>query len=164
MPPPYAGPVESVGRTTAAVAALAIASSLAGCGRSVAVQPLPIDSSTTAADCARLVGALPDSIGAGRSWRVEPDPLSTAAWGSPAVVLRCGDNVPVPRPTEQLLTVGGVTWIVQSLSDGEQYVSVERSPGVIVAVPDRYQPSAQILAEVAPTVSEQTRAVAPAAS
>lgn len=87
---------------------------------------------------------------------MEPDPGSTAAWGTPPVVLRCGDRVPAPEPTDQLLSVDGLTWVVEALSDGEEYRTVDRAPGVIVTVPDTYAPTSAVLAELAPTVEAGT--------
>lgn len=140
-------------------AACALALLLVGCGRTVTVSPLPIDSAAVATACAEVVAALPEQLSAGRSWPVSPDPQSTAAWASPAVVLRCGSGVPAPGPTDQLLEVDGVTWVVASLTDGEEYRTAQRAPGVIVTVPDRYAPTAATLAEVAPAVAAGTVAV-----
>jgi hypothetical protein len=138
---------------------LAAAALVGGCGRTVTVSPLPIASPSVAAACAQVVAALPDALSVGRSWPVSPDPRSTAAWASPAVVLRCGSGVPGPDPTDQLLQVDGVPWVVTSLSDGEEYRTADREPGVIVTVPSDYAPTAAILAEVAPAVAAGTAAI-----
>ena len=90
---------------------------------------------------------------------MEPDPQSTAAWGSPSVVLRCGDGAAGPEPTEQLLSIDGIDWLVTPLTDGEQFTSVGRAPGVVVAIPSTYAPTAQVLAELNPTVARETAAV-----
>lgn len=131
---------------------LAACALLAACGRSVAVQPLAMNSEQTAQDCGRLIAAMPERISAGRSWTVEPDPESTKAWGSPAVVLRCGDDIPRPQPTDQLLTIDGVDWLVAPLSEGEQFSTVGRTPGVLITVPAVYAPTASVVAEVAPVI------------
>lgn len=103
-----------------------------------------------------MVAALPEELSIGRGWQVSPDPNSTAAWSSPPVVLRCGDDVPPPGPTDQLLQVNDVTWVVAPLTDGEQYRTVDRQPGVIVTVPDRYQPTSALLTEISPAVAAGT--------
>ena len=93
----YPGTVRMLVRRRAGfVAAVSLAILLSACGRSVGVDPLPIDGPQTRSACAALVAALPQQISAGRIWRVEPDPSSASAWGSPAVVLRCGSSVPQP--------------------------------------------------------------------
>jgi hypothetical protein len=129
-----------------------------GCGRSVAVDPLPILSEASRAACAEVIAALPQEISAGRAWTVAPDPGSTSAWGSPAVVLQCGDEVPEPDPTDQLLDVDGTTWLVTTLTQGEQYSSVDRTPGIVVTVPQQYSPSAGVLVELLPAVVAGTEA------
>ncbi len=150
----YSGTVTAALPLIAASASAALA--LSGCGRTVAVEPLPMASASVAAACADVVAALPGELSAGRAWPVAPDPDSTAAWASPAVVLRCGSGVPGPGPTDQLLDVDGVTWVVRSLTEGEQYRTANREPGVIVTVPDRYAPTAAILAELSAAVADGT--------
>ena len=129
---------------------------LAGCGRTVAVQPLPIAAEQTRAACEELIDALPASITAGRAGQVSPDPGSTSAWGTPAVVLRCGDQGRVPAPTDQLLSIDSVTWLVTPLTEGELYTVVDRSPAVEVSVPADYRPSAEVIAELNPAVAAGT--------
>ena len=158
-PEPYPWPVVSRGCASALVALLPVAVLLTGCGRSVAVQPLPMGSDASKAACAALTEALPGTLSAGRSWRVEPDANSTAAWGTPPVVLRCGDGVPAPEPTDQLLRVDGLTWVVEALTDGEEYRTVDRAPGVVVTIPDTYAPTSAVLAELAPTVGASTEPI-----
>lgn len=145
-------------RLLPAVAAVLIA--VTGCGRSVAVEPLAIDDASTAAACGALIADLPQQLSAGRAWTVEPDPRSTAAWGSPPVVLRCGDDVPTPAATDQLLVVDGVTWLVRTLTGGEEFTTVGLAPGVMVIVPSQYTPTAAVLTELGPSVAKHTDASA----
>lgn len=67
-------------------------------------------------------------------------------------MLRCGDGVPGPQPTDQLLAVEGLTWVVEARTNGEEYRTVDRSPGVVVTVPSTYAPTAAVLTELAPAV------------
>lgn len=143
-----------MGVLAAALASLAVT----GCGRTVAVQPLPIASEQTRAACAQLIDELPSSITAGRAWQVSPDPESTAAWGTPAVVLRCGEEGQLPEPTDQLLSINDLTWLVTPLTDGELYSAVDRFPAVEVTVPADYRPSAEVIAELTPAVAAGTTA------
>jgi hypothetical protein len=86
--------------------------------------------------CARLAAALPAELD-GRS-RVPTRPSSglTAAWGDPAVVLRCG----VDRPggltaTSEVLEVDGVEWFLVEGRGGLTFTTVGRATGVQVRVP-----------------------------
>lgn len=151
----YPGSVPRTLRPAASILAAGLL--LAGCGRSVAVAPLPMSSDQTRQACADLVADLPSAISAGRSWQVEPDPDSTRAWGSPPVVLRCGDMVRQPAATDQLLEVDGVTWLVTTLTQGEEFSTVDRTPGVVVSVPSDYAPTSAVLVELAPTIAAETR-------
>lgn len=149
----YPGVMRRVG---ALLMAGTVVAALGACGRSVAVEPLPITGDGAREACAALIGELPRRISTGRAWDVEPDPASTSAWGSPPVVLRCGD-VPGPQPTEQLLAIGDMTWLVTPLTDGEQYTTVDRAPGVIVTVPQVYQPTSAVVAELSAVVAKHTQ-------
>ena len=131
---------------------------VAGCGRSVGVAPAPISGPATAEACAALIGELPDEISAGRSWPVQPDPASTAAWGSPTVVLTCGDPGVPPDPTEQIIVVDGIGWVQQPLTDGDIFRTADRSPEVTVRIPADYRPGASTLAELGPAVTAATTA------
>ena len=126
---------------------------LAGCGRSVAVAPAPISDPETAGACSALIQELPDEIAAGRSWPVQPDPASTAAWGTPTVVLTCGDPGPTVDPTEQIIVVDGVEWVQQPLTDGDLFRTVGRDPEVIVRIPADYRPGVTTLAELGPALA-----------
>jgi Protein of unknown function (DUF3515) len=144
-------------RTIISVALIAL--TVTACGRSVTVQPLTIASQETRNACAALIADVPERISAGSQWRVEPDPTSTAAWGSPPVVLRCGDEVAPPQPTDQLLEVDGVQWLLTPLTQGDQYSTVQRSPGVLISVPSAFAPTAAVIAELTPSVSAATTAL-----
>jgi Protein of unknown function (DUF3515) len=122
----------------------------------VSVEPLPAQSPSTLTSCYDLISDLPASISAGQSWAVEPSPDTTKAWGSPSVVLRCGDQVPPPEPAEQLLSVDGIDWRVIPLTEGDRYTTVGRTPGIEVTVPAAYAPTASILAEIAEPITANT--------
>ena len=81
----------------------------------VAISTVPAPAADSA-DCAALIGALPDELGDyRRAAVVEPAPAGTAAWqsdaGAEALILRCG----LDRPTEfvvgaPLQVVDAVQW------------------------------------------------------
>ena len=100
----------------------------------------PVD---VAATCARLIGALPDALSGGELRRrpVTTDADRTAAWGDPAVLLRCG--VPAPERLSEPFQLGPldrdlVTFNVRDVGAAFLYTSVERTVNVSVQVPDAY--------------------------
>lgn len=97
----------------------------------VAVPTLPSTLPTTVAACAALIAALPASLGPDISRRpVTPDTGRSAAWGDPAVVLRCG--VAAPDQTEPPLTINQVAWVVTFTGPSQLWTT--RSSGVPVSV------------------------------
>ena len=112
---------------------------------STAADPLAVSSvdapgaSTVA--CTSLMAALPDPLGqlARRQLVQGDDPLlaGVAAWGEPAVVLRCG----LPTPAEltcsaPVQVVGGVAWLPLYGDDGSiTYLAADRAVRVALTVP-----------------------------
>ncbi len=129
-------PRRRVGRGRVRVAVLLAAGSVAvgGCSSaaSVAVPP-PVG---PGAGCGALHRALPDDVG-GRSTRdVTPASRRTAAWGSPALVLRCGVAKPAGLgATSQLIEVDGVDWFLVERPAAYVFTTVGRSAYVEVRVP-----------------------------
>ncbi|HET8971471.1 MAG TPA: DUF3515 family protein [Candidatus Nanopelagicales bacterium] len=130
---------------------------LTGCSRVVSVTPPPPDATTSVA-CAAVAAALPETV-AGQSRRsTTPDAPSTAAWGDPPIVLRCG--VPRPAallPTSPVTDVTGpdgttVTWFAEQLSAGYLFTTVGRQAYVEVAVPDAYRGSGDVLPDLGTAV------------
>ena len=107
---------------------------LAGCSQAVGIAAAP---HATDPDCARVVLALPQTLGDDLE-RVRTSSQATAAWGSTeeAVTLRCGVEVPPPT-TEQCVTVqtasgSGIDWLVQAdaePADAAPDPGASRSPG-----------------------------------
>jgi Protein of unknown function (DUF3515) len=107
--------------------------------------PLPVSSvdapGANTAACASLAAALPDPLGTlpRRTLVRGDDPLlaGVAAWGEPAVVLRCG----VPTPQEltcsaPVQVVDGVAWLPLEGSGATTYLVVDRAVRVALTVPD----------------------------
>ncbi len=119
----YRGPVSRSprrrpARTAAGTAALAVAGVplLAGCASTVGVAVAP-DAADPA--CARVVLALPESLGDGLD-ELRTTSQATWAWGDPTdpVTLRCGVAVPGPT-TEQCVTMEtasgtSIDWLVRA--------------------------------------------------
>lgn len=126
---------------------------VSSCSSGVAVDP-PSLSGPAAYACAALHGRLPDEVVHQTVTATEPQSPYTQAWGSPAIVLRCG--VPAPSaltPTSQLVTVDGVDWLPEQLADGYRFSTVGRAITVEVTVPSRYAPEADALADLSPVVA-----------
>ena len=105
--------------------------------------------------CTALHDALPPQLGGHGSRDTAPPSDLTAAWGRPAITLRCG----VPRPadlsaTSQLLRVDGVDWFPEALTAGYRFTTVGRVADVEVDVPDDYAPEAALLTGLAAPVRE----------
>lgn len=125
--------------------------SLGGCSRQVAVTA-PTPDATTAAQCAAVTAALPGTLADEDARQVTPDTGTTAAWGDPPIVLRCGVPVPVARtPTSLLTTVDGVDWFAEPLTEGVLFTTDGRAVNVEVAVPEDYEP-ATVISELAPAI------------
>jgi hypothetical protein len=102
---------------------------LAGCGSGDSVQPGP-DAANAA--CTALLGRLPDRV-LDRA-RTSLHVTGAAAWGDPAIVLRCG--VPVPGPTaEHCLDANGLSWIIAETKHTLRFISYGRTPAVELRIP-----------------------------
>jgi hypothetical protein len=125
---------------------------LAACGGSVPVVPPDPDTAARSL-CADLTEQLPDTVVGEDARATDPDSPLTAAWGDPAIVLRCG--VPDPaalEPTSQLLTVNDVNWFPEELTAGYLFTTYGRTVNVEVTVPDDYAPEAGPLTDLADAV------------
>jgi hypothetical protein len=149
----------------AGVVVLVIALLLDGCGfGAVEITPYEPEPGTSEA-CATLWEALPEVVSDAVRRDTEPAVPYVAAWGDPAVVLRCG--VPLPPeygPDSQLLDVDGVGWLPVDGEGGTFFTAADRDVHVEVAVPDDYAPEADVLTDLTPaildTIPEQGRSTA----
>lgn len=115
---------------------------LAGCSSAVGIQSAPDGDS---AACAEVVALLPTTV-AGATRRDTTGGPGTAAWGDPAILLRCGED---PVTVTSLPCVGvplgeddEVDWVVlASDASGAIVRSYGREPAVQVEVPADYGPA-----------------------
>ncbi|MFF8959185.1 DUF3515 domain-containing protein [Streptomyces sp. NPDC014894] len=91
--------------------------------------------------CEALHDELPDSVAGLERRDTEPSSRLTAAWGDPAVVLRCG----VPRPAEMNnpkapgAKVSDVDWMLEGPEDGAyRSTTVYREVYVELTLPTKY--------------------------
>jgi hypothetical protein len=137
------------------VLATAATSLASGCSAAIDVAP-PADVEPASAQvCADLADSLPDTVSNQESRATEPESPLTAAWGDPAIVLRCG----VPRPdaltrTSQLVSVNGVDWFAEELTEGYVFTTYGRQVFVEVTVPDDYDPEIGPVTELSSAVAE----------
>ncbi len=107
--------------------------------------PLPVSSvdapGAASPACAALAAALPEQLGGLQRRQLvqgdDPQLAGVAAWGEPAVVMRCG------LPTPQELTcsatiqqVDQVAWLPLTGSGATTYLAVDRSVRVALTIPD----------------------------
>ncbi|WP_285732335.1 DUF3515 domain-containing protein [Nocardiopsis sp. ATB16-24] len=140
-------------RHAGAVAILALVAT--GCGASTVRMEPPETDAATAAVCSDLVSALPDTLLGAERARVRPDSELTAAWGDPAIGLRCGVERPVAlTPTSYLEEVNGVPWLPQPEDAPTLYTAVGHEAYVELSVPPSHGAPAAALTTVSDLISE----------
>ncbi|MEU8138371.1 DUF3515 domain-containing protein [Streptodolium elevatio] len=98
--------------------------------------------------CRDLQDQLPDKVLDAESRKTVPDSDLIAAWGDPAVVLRCGVPTPVslrpddPRydPAQNVAGVNGVDWSFTFLGEGKgvRFTTLHREVNIEVTVPAKF--------------------------
>jgi hypothetical protein len=88
---------------------------------------------------------------------VKPKSELTAAWGDPAITLRCG--VAKPRaytPTAQLFAVNDVAWlpVPQDAASPTTFYVVERAAYVEVFVPKEQAPASDALVDLGNVIAK----------
>ena len=124
--------------------------SLTGCGAGAVEAPAPRPPAAVAHRCAALRQKLPSKVhGRARRATTPKSPLVTA-WGSPAIVVRCGMPRPSAlRPTSELVVINGVNWLGVPTGRPVTFTAVGRLAYVEVTVPAAYQPPGDVLIELA---------------
>ncbi|WP_018655303.1 DUF3515 domain-containing protein [Actinomadura flavalba] len=137
-------------RPSAAV--LVAAGLLAGCAEGAVRVPAPAADAAAARLCEGL--RLPESVAGQKRRDTDPDSALTAAWGKPAIALRCG--VPRPaalRPESQLQTINGLDWFGLPADRPVTWTAVGRQAYVEVTVPARYAPPGDVLIELGDAIT-----------
>ncbi|MBH5337083.1 DUF3515 domain-containing protein [Streptomyces pactum] len=104
---------------------------------------VPESDRTTARICAELIDAVPSTVAGAERRETRPGSRLTAAWGDPAIVLRCG----VPRPDEMNRAtatgakIGEVDWMLESPGEDGRHrcTTALRTVYVEVSIPGSYQ-------------------------
>jgi hypothetical protein len=113
------------------------------------------------------VAALPDRVADQDRRKVDAGGGYAAAWGDPAIELRCG--VPHPRGLDRFSTcqvTNGVGWFIpESQIQGRPVpitmTTVGRAENVEVRLPRDYFPPAAAMADLAPAIKATIRDVRP---
>jgi hypothetical protein len=124
---------------------------------------LPSPGSSSA--CAKLAAALPQTLDGRKRRNTAPASDLVTAWGSPAVVLRCGVRVVVTNAGDHI-TVDGVGWLTQGPLNGTVvWTTTDRTTGIELSVPASVNDQENVLGELAPAVTGSvSRAPAPASA
>lgn len=104
----------------------------------VAAPPSPNDA--TQAACVQVFAKLPVQLGDLAPRRTDTDSSFVAAWGDPAVVLRCGVSRPaalVPDASNFIISVDDVGWLPSQTKDADVFTSTDRAVYVEVTIPKR---------------------------
>ncbi|NJQ04520.1 DUF3515 domain-containing protein [Streptomyces lonarensis] len=112
--------------------------------------------------CEAVVAALPATVEGEEARDVAGPARFTAAWGDPAIVLRCGAERPAVltpgsdtyRPTADAVMVDDVSWLLEESDGGHRFTTTERTVFVEVDVPDSYAPEVNALVDVAEALHE----------
>jgi hypothetical protein len=124
---------------------------LCGCAAAVEVAPAEGAADPACADVMAAVHQGLDELG-DRARRVTTS-QSTAAWGDPPVVLRCGVTSPAPT-TDPCVTVDGVDWVLEETGGTLTYTTYGRQPAVEVVLPTTDPAGTDVvLGELGPAVS-----------
>ncbi|MGW7415817.1 DUF3515 domain-containing protein [Streptomyces sp. NPDC054863] len=145
-------------RTSAAAAILLSAAVSCSPTDGSAAVTVPSPSAEIAGYCKALHKELPKKVIEDVERReTSPDSPYTAAWGDPAIVLRCGIDRPdeVGDPHANGVEVNGVGWVVDDKGeDGLRFITMYREAYVELLVPASYHADAGILVEFAKPVAK----------
>jgi hypothetical protein len=112
--------------------------------------------------CTSVVDALPDRVADQPRREASGSPLG-AAWGDPAIVLRCGVGTPEGYDKfSACQTVDELDWFVptDTIEDQDADVvmtTIGRKPAVEVVVPSTYRPPDAVMVDVGPAIRQHTQ-------
>ncbi|WP_431041963.1 DUF3515 domain-containing protein [Streptomyces sp. P1-3] len=129
---------------------------------SAAAPPVPTPSGPAVGMCRSLHKELPRRVEGLERRAVAPASDFTAAWGDPAVQLRCG--VPAPdvltpgdpdyNPHPDSAELNGVEWVFEKQDDGYRFTTALRKAYVEVRVPGKYAPELNVLIDLADAIKK----------
>lgn len=113
----------------------------------------PSPSGASLEHCSALDQQLPDRVAGLEARAVEPSSPFTAAWGDPAVRLRCGVPRVEPDATASLVDVGRITWRVRQVGGDVVWLTEGRLTAVELRVPQSYDAQDVVLSDLEPSVA-----------
>lgn len=129
-------------------------------GNAVAVAAPAPASAGAQAECAALTRAAPQIVDNEKRRDTSPASPLTAAWGNPAITLRCG--VPEPEvlrpgsksydPSAEEGYFNGVAWLIEKAGTGYRFTAAQRAVYVEVDVPGAYSPQTSAVIDLSPAV------------
>lgn len=134
---------------------------LGACGGPVEVD-VPEPAGAQARACTELVEALPDEVDGAERVEVSPADAPAAAWGDPAIVLRCG--VPMPSEFDDYATcheTDGVGWFIpdEQVTGSASEITmttIGRDVNIEVTLPEEHWPPATAMVHLAPAIKQTT--------
>ena len=131
---------------------------LSGCSGAVDVTA-PTDGPP---ECRALLAAVPARVDGQEQRPVDPENALAAAWGDPAIVLRCGVAEPEAlSPSSVCAEVNGIGWFPRRGQDSFTFTTIGRTTSVQVEVPYDYEPAADALVDVAAAVRRTVPEILP---
>jgi hypothetical protein len=128
---------------------------MTGCGAGAVQVPVPAPDPAAARLCATLHDRLPETLRDQSRRETKPESKLTAAWGAPAIALRCGvPRPPSMLPTSELVTVNGISWFPQPPDRPVTFTALGRRAYVEVTVPAKYAPPGDVLIELTSTIKK----------
>jgi hypothetical protein len=129
-------------------------------GNAIAVAAPAPTSRSAASECAALTKSVPHSMEGQDRRGTNPSSPMTAAWGSPAITLRCG--VPEPavlrpgsrsyNPSADEAFLNGIAWLIEKTSGGYRFTAAQRAVYIEVDVPSAYKPETSPLIDLSDTL------------
>jgi hypothetical protein len=133
---------------------------LAGCsGGAVEIDEPSVDGAARE-PCEELLGLVPYELAGQRPRETDPEGVLGAAWGEPAIVLRCG--VEMPEEFDRFSScneINGVGWFAtdEELEDTDDDLTVTTigwEPVVEVEIPADHRPPHDVLVELAGPIKQ----------
>ncbi len=129
-------------------------------GNSISVAVPQVTSKAAQAQCAALTKAVPQTVDNESRRSTKPSSPLTAAWGDPAITLRCG--VPEPQilrpgsktydPTADEAYLNGIAWLIEKTGGGYRFTAAQRAVYIEVDVPSAYTPETSPLIDLSASV------------
>ncbi|RKS80598.1 uncharacterized protein DUF3515 [Motilibacter peucedani] len=103
------------------------------------VTPPRVASAQVATQCRTFTASLPSVLGSYERRGTRPHSELTAAYGTPAITVRCGVVEPKPTGDYDCRRFGDQDWLVVPRRSDSLFLTFGTSPAVEVVVPDDYQ-------------------------